>query len=125
MRTSSAVLFGKPRLLCFSTGVMLSCADRFGSVQGLFDAMSDNDDRAHLEAMLWIAEQMMAAGERYANRFGLEPCETITAEEMLDVCGIDDIPALKSAILATVVADTDRTQEAEPPKNAEATPTGP
>lgn len=121
MRTSSAVLLDKPRLLCFSTRVMLDCCDRFGSVQGLFDAMG-RGEKEGLEALLWTAARMMQAGEVYAEHNGLDLCEPVGLDELLDMCGVDDIPAIRAAVLATVLIDTEREQEAEPPKNAEATP---
>lgn len=125
MRTSRAELFGKPRLLCFSTAVMLACCDRWGSTQGFFDTLDAGSQRDAIEATLWMAEQMMRAGGKYAERNGLEPCEVATVEEMIDICGVDDMPQVRAAILHTIIVDTDREQEAEPPKNAEDTPPDP
>ena len=67
---------------------------------------------------------MMDAGARYAKLNGLDNPPPLTEEELLDVCDLGDFTQLNSKITETIINGKTPTVEAEPAKNAKATPAG-
>lgn len=121
MRTATITLAGEERLLCFSTRVQLAVSSKFGSLEALFDRMRDQEDQEKaFNASLWMLEQLMDAGYRYAQHEGMEAAEPLTADEILDLCGPVELLELGSKVQETMVAGTGREVEVKPPKNAKA-----
>lgn len=121
MRTATITLAGEERLLCFSARTTLDINDRFGSLEAMFDVILDNKNPSKaMEASLWVLEQMMDAGARYADHEGIEHAPPLTTDEILDLCGPMDLINLSETIQTTMTAGSGREVEAKPPKNAKA-----
>lgn len=121
MRTATITLAGEERLLCFSTRVTLAITQRYGSLEAMFDAIQDkNEPSKAMEVSLWVLEQMMDAGARYADHEGIDHAPPLTADEILDLSDPMEIIKMSEAIQATMTAGTGREVEAKPPKNAKA-----
>lgn len=121
MRTATITLAGEERILCFSTRVLLAVNERFGSPEAMFDKLMDREDASGaFDASLWVLEQMMAAGAKYAKQEGLEPASPLTAEDILDLTTPGEILGLGTKIREALSAGTDREVEAKPPKNGKA-----
>ena len=122
MRTAKLTIDGRTYLLCFSARVMRACVDRYGSMSGVNEALSDTDPGKALDESIWLLSSMMAAGTRYARLNGLECPEALTYDQMYDACGIDDLEGLKGKIAETIRESNRTNVEVEPPKNGAATP---
>ncbi len=121
MRTSTITLAGKERLLCFSTRVTLAVTQRFGSLEKMFDFLQKEEDaEKRMEASLWVLEQMMDAGYRYAQHEGMDVPEPLTTDEILDLSDPLEIVQMGAKIQETMTAGTDREVEARAPKKGKA-----
>lgn len=121
MRQGKLSIRGRDYPLCFSTRVVCDVADRYGDMEGMYNALSDDNLSASLGATMWILAEMSKAGERYARLLGEDPPPALTEEELYDSFGVDDLQTLYMAIMNVVTDGTRRDVEAEPPKNGEAT----
>lgn len=121
MRIGSIRIDGKQHILCFSVRVVRHCAERYGSVNGLYAALSNENELEALDEALWILSEMMQAGDKYAKLHGLqnEPC--MTPDGLEDACDLSDFLQMKSAIVLTITNGKKTDVEAESSPNAEAT----
>lgn len=121
MRTAKIKLGGQERTLCFSVRVLRACVERYGSLSGLYDALSTEEEGKSLDEALWILAAMMAAGKKYAEANGLENPEPMTVDELMDTCDMADFVRLRGAITETLTNGSRPTIEVEPEKNGQAT----
>lgn len=121
MRTATVKLEGQDRLLCFSAGVVEAACDKYGTLEEFFRAL-DGDQGTQLRTVIWALAQMMTAGEIYAKRKGLETAPALSEEDIRDCCDIGELLNLRSKVAETITNGAERNVEAEPPKNAVATP---
>lgn len=121
MRTTTVVIAGKERVLCFSTFVVKACTDRYGDVSKIDEALTNEKVGEVLEEALWIMSQMMIAGAKYCDMMGVEHEPPLTAEELSYVCDISDFEAVTSKIRETITVSSASDVEVEA-KNVEATP---
>lgn len=137
MRTARINIDGAEHLLCFSARVVRACTERYGDIANIDDALAGRlDVQAKDEALtggsavqamdeaVWIITVMMDAGARYAKLNGLDNPPPLTEEDLLDVCDLGDFTQLISKIKETITNGKTPTVEAEPAKNAKATPAG-
>ena len=124
MRTASVKVLGEAHVLCLSTRAKIEIDEEFGGLDAAFDKLTGDDSRAILETTFGLLEILMRAGDVYARRTGLDNARPITAEDMLDLVGIDDLPELVDALRAAIVNGVRREVDVEEPdsKNAPATP---
>lgn len=120
MRTGTVSFDGKKHVLCFSVRVVKSCMERYGAMSGIYEALSTDDEVKTLDEALWILEQMMKAGAKYADEHGLENEPPMTAEDMLDRCDFNDFMNIRASIVSTINNGKKTRVEADSP-NAEAT----
>lgn len=121
MRQGKITLHGRDYPLCFSTQVVCDVADKYGDMEGMYQALNDDNLSASLRATMWILAEMSKAGERYARLLGEDPPPALTEQELFDSFGVDDLMILSRAILDVITDGARRDVEAEPPKNGEAT----
>lgn len=121
MRTATITLEGQDRLLCFSAGVVEAACEKYGTLEAFFGAL-DADQYTQLRTVIWALAQMMRAGANYAKRKGLETAPPLSEEDIRDCCDIGELTGLRAKVAETITNGSDRQVEAEPPKNAEATP---
>ena len=72
MRTGAISFDGKKHILCFSVRVIKACAERYGSMEGIYEALSCENEVKNLDEALWLLEQMMKAGDKYAKEHGFQ-----------------------------------------------------
>lgn len=124
MRTARITIDGAEHLLCFSARVVRACTERYGEMGGMDDALTSGSPVQAMDEAVWMIATMMDAGDRYAKLNGLDNPPPLTAEELLDVCDLGDFTQLTSKITETITNGKTPTVEAEPAKNAKATPAG-
>lgn len=120
MRTGVIGFDGKKHVLCFSVRVIKSCCERYGSMDGVYEALSSDDEVKNLDEALWLLEQMMKAGDKYAKEHGIENEPPMTVDDMLDFCDVTDFIGMKYSIVSTITNGRTTNVEADSP-NAEAT----
>lgn len=121
MKTAKITLDGREYLLCFSTRVVKQCAERYGGVEQIGEALGSEDAVQALDESLWMLAAMLDAGARYAKLNGLENPAPPDRETLYDLCDVSDFAGLKGKIMETVTAGKAHRVEAEPGKNAAAT----
>ena len=119
MRTVSVTLNGREYTLCFSTRVVRSCCERYGGLEHIDKALSDEDSLKVLDETLWLLSAMLDAGARYVRLNGGEPPQPPDQETLYDLCDMDDLTGLRAMVMASMAAGAHHTVEARPPKNAE------
>lgn len=124
MRTARITIDGAEHLLCFSARVVRACTERYGEMGGMDEALTSGSPVQAMDEAVWMIATMMDAGARYAKLNGLDNPPPLTAEELLDVCDLRDFTQLTSKITETITNGKTPTVEAEPAKNAKATPAG-
>ena len=124
MRTARITIDGAEHLLCFSARVVRACTERYGEMVGMDEALTSGSPVQAMDESVWMIATMMDAGARYAKLNGLDNPPPLTAEELLDVCDLGDLNQLTSKITETITNGKTPTVEAEPAKNAKATPAG-
>ncbi len=115
MRSRTVTLAGREYPLRFSLRVVKACAEKYGSLDGMFEAIQGQG--AGLEAVdacLWLMEAMLDAGYRYDRANGLEPQAPPDGEALLDLL---DLGEMQGTLLGAIAGDSARTVEADPPKN--------
>lgn len=125
MRTATITIGGKDHLLCFSARVVRACTERYGGVEHIDTALSDNEPVKALDEAVWLLAAMMDGGARYARMNEIPNAPALTADELLDVMDLDDFAQLRGKIAETITNGKETHVEAEPPKNAETTPAAP
>ena len=121
MRTARITIDGAEHLLCFSTRVG---TERYGDIVNIDEALTGGSAVQAMDEAVWMIAAMMDAGARYAKLNGLDNPPPLTEEELLDVCDLGDFTQLTSKITETITNGKTPTVEAEPAKNAKATPAG-
>lgn len=121
MKTAKINLDGKEYLLCFSTRVVKKCAERYGGVEKIDEALGSEDAVQALDESLWILAAMLDAGARYAKLNGMENPAPPDQESLYDLCDVSDFAGLKGKIMETITAGKAHQVEAAPGKNAAAT----
>ena len=124
MRTARITIDGAEHLLCFSARVVRACTERYGEMGGMDEALTSGSPVQAMDEAVWMIATMMDAGARYAKLNGLDNPPPLTAEELLDVCDLGDFAQLTSKITETITNGKTPTVEAEPAKNAKASPAG-
>lgn len=102
MRTGYISIDGQRHTLCFSVRVIRLCAERYGAVSGLFEALSGEDEVKALDESLWILSEMMKAGDKYCKEHGLENAAPLSVDALMDTCDIGDFYNIKASIVVTV-----------------------
>lgn len=118
MKTAKYKVHGKEYTLCFSLRVVRACAEEFGGMDKLDKALTGGDQLEQFNNVIWLLAQMMDAGERYDKLEGKSPEKALTADELLDLQGIDDIAALKGMIFDTMAGGEDNVDVEPDAKNA-------
>lgn len=121
MRTGVISIDGKKHLLCYSLRVLRLCTERYGSVGGMGEALSSDDELKALDEALWVLSALMVAGSKYANENGIENPAPMSVQQLYDCCDINDFVNIRASIIATLNNGRKTTVEVLHPKNAEAT----
>lgn len=120
MRTGTITIDGKFHLLCFSVRVVRSCTERYGSMRGLYEALSVQNEVQRLDETVWTLAEMMRAGDRYARVHQLDNEPPLSEDALFDCCDFDDLANMRAAIVATINNGRQTHVEADYP-NAAAT----
>lgn len=124
MRTARITIDGAEHLLCFSARVVRACTERYGDIVNIDEALTSGSAVQSMDEAVWLIATMMDAGARYAKLNGLDNPPPLTEDELLDVCDMGDFTQVTRKITETITNGRAPTVEAEPPKNAGATPEG-
>lgn len=124
MRTARITIDGAEHLLCFSARVVRACTERYGDMGNMDTALTSGSAVQAMDEAVWLIAAMMDAGARYARLNGLDNPPPLTADQLLDVCDLGDFTLLTGKITETITNGKTPTVEAEPAKNAKATPAG-
>ena len=124
MRTSTLTIRGTEYPRCFSTRVLLALEERGKRekpVKSATEMLSSIMENEALSDAFWLLHQLMVAGNRYAKLEGLDTPEVFSLDDMIDLVGVEDYPAMFAAIGKAVTDGQAQTVEAEFPKNADTT----
>lgn len=113
MRTGSIVINKKEYVLCFSARVVRACTERYGSVENIDKYLLEGTETQTMDESVWLLEQMIAAGDRYAKQEGIENPAPLSYDEIYDLCGLDDLMDMKAKIFSTIANGNERTVEVE------------
>lgn len=123
MRTAKIKINKKEYLLCFSTRVIRACSERYGKIENVNEALSSGTEVKMMDESFWLLATMMDAGARYAKLNDIETPAPLSADDLYDLCGMDDLLRMKAKIFETVENGNERKieTEMEEEKNAETT----
>lgn len=124
MRTSTLTIRGTEYPCCFSTRVLLALEERGKRekpVKSATEMLSSIMENEAMSDAFWLLHQLMVAGNRYAKLEGLDTPEVFSLDDMIDLVGVEDYPAMFAAIGKAVTDGQAQTVEAEFPKNADTT----
>lgn len=113
MRTGMIEIGKKEYILCFSAKVVRECAERYGSFDQIGKALLDGTEVEIMDESVWLLEQMMAAGNRYAEREGIQNPKPLTYDEIYDLCGLDDMMSLRTKVFDAIENGSKRRIEVE------------
>ena len=119
MRTSTLTIRGTEYPCCFSTRVLLALEDRGKRekpVKSATEMLSSIMENEALSDAFWLLHQLMVAGNRYAKLEGLDAPEVFSLDDMIDLVGVEDYPAMFAAIGKAVTDGQAQTVEAETPR---------
>ena len=125
MKTGKIVINKKEYLLCFSLRVMKQCGEKFGSIDGISEALSKKDIMENLDNALWLISVFMQAGAKYAEIEGIYNPTPFSLDELYDLCDIDSFKDLKFSIMDTISNGMERDVETEEKKGKNAQTTQP
>ncbi len=118
MRNGTITLAGKEYPLRFSLRVLNACKERYGTLDGIFQALQGAADGMDaIEECLWLLENMLDAGWRYDRINGKNPTQPPDMDMLLDVLDLSEVQA---ALVTAIAGDSVRTVKADPPKNGAA-----
>ncbi len=118
MRNRTITLAGKEYSLRFSLRVVKACTERYGSLDGVFQAIQGKgSEMGVVDECLWLLAAMLDAGWRYDRASGENPPEPPDMDMLLDVL---DLSEARAALVTAIAGDSVRTVEADPPKNGAA-----
>ena len=120
MRTTVITLLGEERILCCSTRFIRDCSERYGAVDGIEQALTGAQSKVLDEAM-WLLAGLMDAGDRWAKLNGKDNPDPLTADQLLDLFGMDDLKDVVKNIKTAISAGNETTVKVAS-KNAEAAP---
>lgn len=110
MKTIHEACCGEERAFCFSLRVLQDIMGKFGSLDGMFEAVDGSNS---IEAVVWLLSRLMLAGDKCAKLNGEENPAPLTVDEILDLSLPQDIGRFKRIIFATLANDSDSTVQAE------------
>ena len=119
MRTADVTINGQTHLLCYNLRLIRAASERYGSMEGMYDALSTADEVKAMDEAVWVVAQMMAAGSRYAAEMDIKTAVPLTEGQLLDLCDLSDFFAMKSAIIRTVTAGRIRNVKTEPSESSD------
>lgn len=119
MKTMKINVCGKKYQVCLNARVLVAGEERFGSLEK-FDAAAFSSDIAFAD-FIWLLATMLDAGYKVAKREGEDAEKPPTEEELLDIIGLDDVPAIRRSMMQAQVVGTERKVELETPKNEQTT----
>lgn len=109
---------GKRYPLAYSASVACDVDDKFGGTSALLERLQAEKLGDRLKTLAWLASRMAASACRRLRAEGADAPQPPAEADLLDLLTLRDVAALQKAVLDTLIADTKRTVEAEPPKNA-------
>lgn len=115
MKSMTVTLAGQEYPLRFTLRAVKACTDRYGSLEGMFDAIQVKSGQVDVvDECLWLLKTLLDAGYRYSAANGEESPYPPDEETLLDVL---DLKEMQGVLLSAIAGDSQRTVEADPPKN--------
>ena len=100
---------------------MQKCAEQFGSVEKIDEALEDDDQWKEFENSIWILAAMMEGADRYAKKKGIQNADPLSVEDIYDLMDLSELGLIKESIFKTISDGSITTVEVEPQKNQETT----
>jgi len=115
MKGATITLAGKEYPLRFSLRAVKACTDRYGSLDGMFEAIQVKNGQVDVvDECLWLLSTLLDAGYRYCKASGEDAPEPPDEDTLMDML---DLAEMQGVLLRAITGDSQRTVEAEPPKN--------
>ena len=123
-RVATYKINGKEYPLCFTMGAAAAMMERYGDITKISDAITGDDANKCLTEAIWMLGQLLHSGCMHARLLGGDVPDPPGVCALYDLLTIGDLRDVRLAIMACLAAGSARNVEAEPIKNAEATPAG-
>ena len=117
MRVAKIELLGKEYPLCFSTRAVKACAEKFGVLENIGNALGGGNEAEMLDNVFWLLSVLIDAGVRYERLMSGAEIDPLTADELMDICDLSDLEKLKDKIFEAMNAGTERAVEVETEKS--------
>ena len=121
-RVTTYKINGKEYPLCFTMGAAAAMMERYGGIDKIADIINTKDEARCLTEAVWMLGQLLHAGCSRARLMGEDSPEPPGVQALYDLLTIGDLHSARVAIMGCLVAGSARNVEADPVKNAEATP---
>lgn len=122
MKTVRVEIDEREYILCCPISVMKELNEHFGGIEKIDELFNYGDLSTIVDESMWILSTFMRAGERYAEKNGIECSEALTVEQLQDVCDIETLFDLRESLFEIMSASTKQEIELEPQKENGATP---
>ena len=87
----------------FSLRAAIHAAEKYGSVQAIFDG---GDEASNITKRIWLLHELLVSGKTYAEKeYGEQTPEVPTFDDLLDTIGFTEITELTALILSVVTED--------------------
>lgn len=122
MRTTIFVENGREHLLCFSPWAQREFLIRYGEIENINDKLSKGTVVEMMDEAVWMLSTLIMAGDKFAKIEGIPNARTLTTEELLAVCDLEDFANMRNTIQGTLINSSKRTVETQAKEgNAETT----
>ena len=122
MKTVRVEIDEREYILCCPIYVMKELNEHFGGLGKIDELFNYGDLSTIVDESMWILSAFMRAGERYAEKNGIECSKALTVEQLQDVCDIETLFDLRESLFEIISASTKQEIELEPQKENGATP---
>lgn len=113
MRTTIFTENGREHLLCFSPWAQREFLVRYGEIGDINDKLNEGSTVEMMDEAVWMLSTLIMAGDKYAKIEGIPNAKTLTADELLAVCDLEDFINMRSTIQGTLINSSKRTVETQ------------
>lgn len=125
MRTTEIEIGGKTYPLCFSLGAMCAFFEKYGSLDGVFQAPSEKQKAGDLPGVigeyLWQLHQLLVSGKEHVELNHMQAETPPPLDALYGLLNVSDLNEIQLKISEAIAAGSRREVKAEPGKNTEAT----
>lgn len=100
MRTGVFEIEGKKYCACLSTRVIVDLENRNGRTSD--EELNEILGSGKVEGLIWLLQKMIAAGDRYCKKNGIDNPGTLTMDDLLDGLDLDGCKDMIAGLIVSV-----------------------